>query len=66
MEQPITNIKVKLLGEDGNAFNIISKVSKDMLRAGYSKDFVDEYKNQAMSGDYDTVLQTTMTYVKVV
>ncbi len=64
--ETITNVEVKLLGEDGNAFFILGKVSKELQRAGYSKEFIKEYTNQATSGDYDNLLQTTMTYVKVI
>lgn len=59
-----TNIKVKLVGGDGNAFAIIGKVSKELRRAGYS-DLVKEFQNEAMSGDYDHLLQTAMKYVEV-
>ena len=63
--KPITNVKVKLIGEDGNALNILSKVSKALQRAGYDQAFIDEYQRQATAGDYDDLLQVTMTYVHV-
>ena len=63
--EPITNVKVKLLGEDGNAFAIMGKVSKELRKAGYDRDFIKEYQTQAMAGDYDHLLITTMTYVDV-
>jgi len=62
---PITDVKVKLLGEDGNAFYILGKVCKALRDAGYDKDFIHEYRMQAMSGDYDNLLTVTMTYVEV-
>ena len=62
--EPITDVKVKLVGEDGNAFVILGKVSKEFRQAGYDLDF-KEYQTQAMSGDYDHLLITTMTYVNV-
>ena len=65
LAQPCTNVKVKLLGEDGNAFNILGKVSKALRKAGYSENFINEYQRQAMSGDYDTLLMITMSYVEV-
>ena len=58
------NIKVKLVGEDGNAFAIMGKVSKALKRNGHA-DLVDEYLKEAKSGDYDHLLQTTMDYVEV-
>jgi len=61
---PRTNITVKLVGEDGNAFMILGKVSGALKRAGLKKES-DEYLKEAMSGDYNHLLQTTMEYVEV-
>jgi len=61
---PKTSVRVKLLGRDGNAFNIIGIVTKALKRNGY-KDLVEEYKKEAMSGDYDNLLRVTMDYVEV-
>ena len=63
--EPITDVKAKLVGEDGNAFVILDKVSKEFRKAGYDLDFIKDYQTQAMSGDYDHLLITTMTYVNV-
>lgn len=63
--KPITDVTVKLIGEDGNAFNILGKVKNALKQAGYDKAFIDEYLEQATSGNYDHLLQTTMTYVNV-
>lgn len=61
----ITNVKVKLLGEDGNGFYIIGKVKKELLKAGYDKEFIQGFLKDATSGDYDTLLETVMAYVEV-
>ena len=61
-----TNVEVKLTGEDGNAFSIMGRVSRELKRAGYNEDFVKQYQNEATSGDYDNLLRVTMEYVKVV
>ena len=63
--EPITDVKVALVGEDGNAFHILGKVSQALRKAGHSDEFVREYQSQAMSGDYNNLLQVTMTYVEV-
>ena len=63
--EPITDVRVKLIGEDGNAFNILGKVSKALRDAGYDQAFIDGYMEQATSGDYDHLLMTTMIYVEV-
>lgn len=61
MEKPI----VKLIGEDGNVFNIIGKVSKGLKRAGL-KEQAEEFQTRAFkSGSYDEVLQLVMEYVEV-
>ena len=56
---------VKLAGEDGNAFNILGRVGKALKKAGATQKEIDEYQNEAMAGDYDHLLQTTMEYVDV-
>ena len=61
---PITNVKVKLVGEDGNAFAILGKVKKALERAGH-KDLVAPFMEEATAGDYDHLLQTAMKYVEV-
>lgn len=58
-------IKVKLTGTDGNAFAIIGKVNKALKLADVSKDDRDRFMAEAMSGDYDHVLQTCMNTVTV-
>jgi hypothetical protein len=60
MEKP----KVKLIGQDGNAFYIIGRVCK-ALRASGQADKVAEYQAKATSGDYDHLLQVTMEYVDI-
>ena len=56
---------VRLIGEDGNAFSIIGKVKKSLRSAGYSKEQLDEFQAEAMSGDYDNLLATCMKWVDV-
>ena len=63
--QPITDVKVKLIGENGNAFYILGKVSNALKQAGYDKSFIEEYIKQATSGDYDNLLTTTMAFVEI-
>ena len=58
-------IQVKLVGEDGNAFAILGRVSREMKRAGVEKAEVDKFMAEAMSGDYDHLLQTCMAWVDV-
>ena len=55
--------KVKLVGEDGNAFAIMGRVAGALKKAGYSKEEIDIYRDKATSGDYDNLLRVTMEYV---
>jgi hypothetical protein len=59
------NVKVQLVGEDGNAFAILGRVQKAMRRAGVDEADVKAYMAEATSGDYDHLLQTTMRTVEV-
>jgi hypothetical protein len=59
-----TKIKVKLVGTDGNAFAIIGKVREALKKGGHA-DLASEFTKEAMSGDYDHVLQTCFEYVDV-
>lgn len=56
------DVHVQLTGEDGNAFLIIGWVTGALRRAGYGSE-TEEYASEAMSGDYDHVLATTMRWV---
>ena len=56
---------VKLIGTDGNAFAILGRVKREMRRAGADPDYIDQYLKEAMAGDYNHLLATTMEYVNV-
>lgn len=59
------SVHVDLLNCDGNAFSILGRVSKEMRRAGVSDNEVSVFTKEAMSGDYDNLLQTCMRWVDV-
>ena len=61
---PKTDVTVRLVGEDGNAGSIMGKVTKALKRNGYD-DLIESYREEAMSGDYNHLLQVTMDYVEV-
>jgi len=65
MDDSYVKLKVKLLGEDGNAFAIMGKVSRVLRKAGFGDETVGRYKKEAMSGNYDNLLRVTMKYVDV-
>lgn len=59
-----TNIKVKLLGNDGNAFYILGTVRRALEKAGY-RDLAKQYIKEATTGDYNNLLAVTQEYVEV-
>ena len=58
-------IKVKLAGEDGNAFAILGRVAEALRRNGVPQSEIDALIAEATSGDYNHVLQTCMYWVEV-
>lgn len=58
-------VKVKLTGEDGNAFSILGRVCRALRKAGVPDDKIEAYRKEAMSDDYDNLLRVTMKWVDV-
>ena len=46
------------LVEGGNALSIIGDVRREARRQGYSPDWCETFKKEAMSGDYEHLLTT--------
>lgn len=63
--KPAPRPRVKLAGQDGNAFAIVGRVCEALRKAGASADTVAQYRRESMSGDYDNVLATAMKYCEV-
>ena len=69
MEKPT----VKLIGEDGNAFNILAKTRKALRKhlkeQGLSPDEireeVEKFTKEATDGDYDHLLAVVMKWFEV-
>lgn len=59
------HVRVRLLGEDGNGFNIVMRVSSALKEAGVPSSDRDEFSNEAMSGDYSHLLKTVRQWVTV-
>ena len=57
--EPITNIHLKLTGEDGNAFFILGRARQALRRARRS-DLWEQFKKETTSGDYTNLLATCM------
>jgi hypothetical protein len=65
MRGPDVKPTVTLVGEDGNAFGIMGRVKRKLISAGADTEYVNQYLQESMSGDYDHLLQTAMKYVEV-
>ena len=57
--------KCKLIGEDGNVFNIIGRVSKALKNEGMAEKAIEFQDKAVKCGSYDEVLRLVMTYVEV-
>ena len=58
-------IKVKIVGTDGNAFAILGKCCAAMRRANCTKEQIKEFTDEATNGDYDNLLQVCMKYFDI-
>jgi hypothetical protein len=65
MEVTYPNVTVQLVGEDGNAFAILGIVQRAMRKAQIDATAIQAFMAEAMSGDYDHLLQTVMKTVEV-
>ena len=56
-------VKVQLTGEDGNAFAIIGRVQRAMKEAGVSSEEIKQFVEEAMSEDFDNLIETCLRWV---
>lgn len=59
------DVIVTLVGEDGNAFDILGRVTKAMRRAQVPQADISAYMAEAMAGDYTNLLAVTQEWVIV-
>lgn len=59
------DIKVKLVGEDGNAFFILNRCLQAMKRAGLSEEERQEFQKEATAGNYDHLLATCIEWFDI-
>lgn len=64
-DKPASRPRVKLVGQDGNAFAIIGRVCEALRKAGASPEIISQYRRESMSGDYNNVLETAIQYCEV-
>jgi len=63
---PKLNLTVKLVGEDGNVFNLMAIITREMKKHGYQnevKEFIDEVTK---CKSYDEALIVMLKWVNVV
>jgi hypothetical protein len=63
MDCKYPDVKVRLVGEDGNAFAILGRVTRAMREADIGGAEVKAFQDEATSGDYDDLLATCMRWV---
>ena len=61
---PLTDAVVELTGHDGNAFAILGRVRRAILRSNHPE-LAEQFMQGATSGDYDLLLATCFIYVTV-
>ena len=59
-----TGITVKIVGADGNVFNLLGICRRALGRAG-RLDLWDEFYKEATSGDYNHALATIADYFEI-
>ena len=57
--------KVKLVGTDGNAFELLGRCQQAARKAKWDKEVTAAVLDEAMAGDYDHLLATLVTYFEV-
>lgn len=61
---PLTDAVVVLTGTDGNAFAILGKMRRAILKSNHPE-LIDQFMADATSGDYDHLLAICFRYVTV-
>lgn len=61
---PFTDAVVQLTGEDGNAFAILGRVKRAIMRSNHPE-LAEAFIKEATASDYDHLLCTCMLYVTV-
>ena len=57
--------RVKLTGEDGNAFAILGRCRAAARKASWSQERIQEFLDKARSGDYNNLLCVCTEYFDV-
>ena len=60
----LTDAVVQLTGKDGNAFVILGRVRRAIVKSNHPE-LAEAFMQEAMAGNYDHLLMTCMRYVNV-
>ena len=60
------NVTVELTGINGNAFSILAACKTAARKEGVPGSKIEAFIKEAMSGDYDHLLQTCMEWFEVI
>ena len=63
-QNTLTDAVVQLTGNDGNAFSILGRVGRAIVKSNHPE-LAEAFMQEAMAGDYDHLLMTCMRYVNV-
>lgn len=59
------NVDVQLSGEDGNAFFIIGRTRRALKKAGVPDREIEQFTEEAQSGDYENLLRVVGGWVNI-
>ena len=60
---PNVIVEMNIDGPDGNAFAIMGRVQAALKKAGATKEELNQYSMDSMSGDYENLLATADKWV---
>lgn len=63
--RPKTNARVRLFGEDGNAYAILGRCQRALLDAGEPPEVAAQFREEATAGDYNHLVRTVMEWFVV-
>lgn len=60
---PTVKVGIKLDGPDGNAFVVLGRVRKALTLAGVTKQEIEDFTDEATTGDYENLLRVCASWV---
>ena len=60
-----TKPEIMISGNDGNAFSIMGRVKRALRKTGHTAEEIDQYIDDATSGDYGHLLAVTAEWADI-